>query len=202
MSLYEIDDLADSLSLLWATEEPLPPATTLTALRQSAVAAINNFYASNIGYSSRTVGFTLVPSPGEMQGAVSGWANWIFNMAPLPQISQEDALGQVMRLSTLTGHHLKASDRDQGYVGRYHACHCEKQLIADQFFAQPLGQAANIVISREPCEDCWNFFARLELIFGLRVDIWVNNHLALQGRNDALFREWLTIFGEIATGVA
>lgn len=39
--------------------------------------------------------------------------------------------------------------------------------------------------------------ARLELVLGLHVNIYVNGELSFHGRDDALLREWLAIFGEV-----
>lgn len=194
MSIDEMEDLAESFALLWATDAS---AATMTVMRHTAMTAIDSFHAFNVAVRARTIGIMLVESTNQMQAAVSGWATWMYNVATLPQISQADALGKVVRLADLIGHQLEASDRDQGQAGHYHVCHCEKQLVADHFFGDSLGKIVKIVISREPCRDCWNFLARLELIIGLHVNIYVNDELSFQGRDTALFREWLGMFGEL-----
>lgn len=166
-------------------------------MRDTAMTAIDSFYAFDMTRRTRTIGIMLVESTGQMHAAVSGWLTQMYNVATFPQVPQADALGNVVRLADLIGHQLEASYRDRGETGRYNACHCEKQLVAKHFFGEPLGKIIDIVISREPCGDCWNFMARLELVLGLHVNIYVNGELSFHGRDDALLREWLAIFGEV-----
>jgi hypothetical protein len=192
MSSLPMEDLVESLAGLWPTEAP---GNLLTTMRQTAGNAIISFQTSNVACRSKTVGVMLVESTGQMQAAVSGWTTWMYNIATLPQISQAEALTKVTKLTSIIGHQLGANDLDQGQTGRYYACHCEKQLAANYYFDDLTGEPAKIVISKEPCRDCWDFFARLELILNLRVDILVNDHISLQGRNNALFRQWLQISG-------
>ena len=192
MSAGEMEDLTESFALLWPTHTPPPD---MTAMRDTAMVAIDGFHAIDVTRRAKTIGIMLVESTGQMQAAVSGWITRMYQIADTSQILQADSTNKAVRLAELVGHQFQPSDCDRGQAGRYHACHCEKQLVANHFFGDLLGATANIVISREPCRDCWKFLVRLELILGLRVHIYVNGELSTQGRESALFHEWLTLFG-------
>ncbi|KAI1281384.1 DYW family of nucleic acid deaminases-domain-containing protein [Xylaria sp. FL0933] len=61
--------------------------------------------------------------------AMSGWGHYADDAANI-QIAGRDWTNDTLRLCKIIGYDLAPHSNDQGELGRFHACHAEKQLIA------------------------------------------------------------------------
>lgn len=77
----------------------------------------------------KTIGVLYRGSQFHSVAAMSGWAHQEDREVNI-QIAGRSWTAEVRRLCEIIGYDLAPHDCDQGELGRYHACHAEKQLIA------------------------------------------------------------------------
>lgn len=172
------------------------PEDAFLAIYEEANQVISGFRNN---YPSKTLGICIPGSgaQGPMRAAVSGWRSWPYDLRPYDLIDQGDTWRVVRELSRLIGHPTLSSPEDQGILGRYLFCHAEKQIIADSFWNNPDHVVNTIAVSREPCEDCCDFLARVELVHGLRFEVNLDGRNWTEGRELSFHRVWLTSLADL-----
>lgn len=167
MSNDGVTELIHSLDNLTTSDHVNDPCSETRAAAHDTIAA---FRASTL--SSKTLAILLSGDQNLMPAAVSGWTTQEHPIGMLPQIPQAAALEQVYRLMRLIDHPLIESDLDRSEPGRYHACHAERQIVAEWFTNNSGTEPIEIAISRPPCLDCWKSLGLLELALGNEIRVF------------------------------
>lgn len=105
----------------------------------------------------------------ELLITVSGWA------CTYPQDYQLDNVvwkEEVVELCKWVGHNLAEDWRDQMVLGRFNACHAEKQAVAYCWSTGYKG-VATVHVSRQPCPDCTLFLPKCKKLKGWKVRVKV-----------------------------
>jgi hypothetical protein len=189
MSDHDVEAVASSLALLTTQDGSNNRYEQAISMTSSA---FTRFRVRN----TKTVAVLLSGAQTPMHAAVSGWSTWIHSLPGFTQISQEVALREVNKLMAQVRHPLCADEKDQGVLGRYHACHAERLLIAHCYLGTGGLALFDIMISQAPCPDCWDFLARLELVLGLEITVFVGDTRLGEERERSLFHVWLSNFAD------
>lgn len=134
--------------------------------------------------------------------AVSGWRDWAYQTGCNTQLRQAESLRHVKAIMRYIGHPFVRHGLDGNSFyppedGRYYACHAERQVVA-HIALETEGTTPPIIIilSRVPCDDCWGFLARVELITGLNIRIYVDGVETCEQRSEHILRAWLDVWNE------
>ena len=127
--------------------------------------------------SEQTYAVILFPTPAF---AISGWSSppSMYNDS-VPMIKQVQEWCQMWRC--VTRHTF-----DQGVIGRFYACHAERQLLAKWYSHPKRNKRTDFLcyVSRPPCDDCVRFFEKAKHHLKITVDIIWNKCIACRGWTD------------------
>jgi hypothetical protein len=146
MSDHDVEAVASSLALLTTQDGS-------NNRYEQAISMTSSAFTRFRVRSKKTVAVLLSGAQRPMHATVSGWSTWIHSLPGFTQISQEIALREVNKLMAQVRHPLCADEKDQGVLGRYHACHAERLLIAHCYLGTGGLALFDIMISQAPCPD-------------------------------------------------
>jgi hypothetical protein len=185
MSDHEVEAVASSLALFTTQDGS-------NNRYEQAISMISNEFTRFQVRNTKTVAVLLSGAQTPMHAVVSGWSTRVHSLPGSTQIPQEVALRGVNKLMAQVRHSLCADEKDQGVLGRYHACHAERLLIAHCYLGTAGFALLDIMISQAPCSDCWDFLARLDLVLGLVITVFVGDTCLEEERKRSLFHVWLS----------